>query len=696
MREQGKHMIIIDLVCPTGGLYGGVENVIKSWTKNIDSTKYRLRVIHMSPGIRYLEGYRDAYYIDLPEESVDYPRVVAGYELFLRENGAPDICIATNWPMMVKACDTVRKRRGDSYRLLSWLHTGIEVYQENGKGGLDELILADAHLAINGRIREELIQKDPGAVVYLIGNPVDLQEISRETPDPHMLVYVGRLNLMKHVDVILESIYRAKGDWKLKIIGDGELKNEVKKWISTLGLQERVTMYGWQDNPWQLCEDASMLVMASEYEGFGMTAFEASSMGLTVLSTPVDGIADYIVPGENGYLYSLEEEDGLVNLLNELEEKKKWICDKEKCRESVMPYESSNYFQTLHRIFHQILEPDKISVIVPCYNVKEYVGRCIDSLLAQTIGKEHMEIILVNDASGDDTLSVLMEYESRFPEQIMVIDLPENMRQGGARNIGFSYATGRYIGFVDSDDWVEPDMYEKLLCVLQRENCQIVCSHHTRDAQFCLHEKRELGSYDVIHIDSEDKRGQFLLFQPMKLFVWDKLYKKSFLENHGISFPEHLAYEDILYGMLLHMYASKIAILKEPLYHYFINWDSTVLKKDTDYMDDFFVVNEMKLQILQETGFYQRFEEVLEYDYVMGYYIAGLKLLALRYSGNCIPMIRKMQKHIRTLFPNVQKNPYIPTCAAEIYQLAIEMIAVNTSDEELTQMFEAVKKHFGS
>ncbi|WP_294594847.1 glycosyltransferase family 2 protein, partial [uncultured Rikenella sp.] len=93
----------------------------------------------------------------------------------------------------------------------------------------------------------------------------------------------------------------------------------------------------------------------------------------------------------------------------------------------------------------------KVSVIVPCYNAEQFLTRCLDSLVNQTL--EGIEIICVNDASPDNGIAILRDYETRYPN-VVVIDLKENVRQGGARNRGIEIARGEYIGFVDADDWV--------------------------------------------------------------------------------------------------------------------------------------------------------------------------------------------------------------------------------------------------
>ena len=106
----------------------------------------------------------------------------------------------------------------------------------------------------------------------------------------------------------------------------------------------------------------------------------------------------------------------------------------------------------------------KISIVVPCYNVTASIDMCMESLLNQTIGLDNIEIILVDDASTDNGVTVeqLLQYEKKFPDEVMVILLEENMRQGGARNIGIQYATGEYLLFCDADDYLSLCAAERL------------------------------------------------------------------------------------------------------------------------------------------------------------------------------------------------------------------------------------------
>ena len=122
-----------------------------------------------------------------------------------------------------------------------------------------------------------------------------------------------------------------------------------------------------------------------------------------------------------------------------------------------------------------------ISIVIPCYNVEKYIDRCLESILEQTIGVTNLEVICVDDCSTDATLDRLKIWESKFPDNIMVISYEKNIRQGGARNIGLQYCSSAYIGFIDGDDWIEADMYRNLYERMSCGNYDLVSCKYIRD-----------------------------------------------------------------------------------------------------------------------------------------------------------------------------------------------------------------------
>ena len=140
----------------------------------------------------------------------------------------------------------------------------------------------------------------------------------------------------------------------------------------------------------------------------------------------------------------------------------------------------------------------KLSIIVPVYNMaaEGKLNYCLDSLVGQTIrGVYDYEILCVDDASTDESLEILLDYQKRYPELICVIPNAVNLRQGGAKNVGLKNAEGEWIGFIDSDDWVSPDYYEKLLS--SRKKC--IMMSFVKRRLHCLLPVRKRGLFRCMH-----------------------------------------------------------------------------------------------------------------------------------------------------------------------------------------------------
>lgn len=354
MKGIGNIMITVDILSPVGGNKGGIENVIRLWKEKLDKNVFRLRVIHMAPGMAYLKGFNDIYAfeefseIDINEKLTHFTRNYAG---FIKNYGNPDICIAINWPCMCLVADAARKVMECDYKILSWVHSRIAEYEKAGLGGVNELVAADAHLCINSNNERQIKNHDALAVTYVIGNPVKEYPLVSNISD-NTMCYVGRLQDVKCVEVILEALYRAHHKWKFKIVGSGESEEKLKDMAEFLGQIQsgQVEFLGWKEEPWNYCSDSVALIAASEYEGFMLTGAEALSMGMTVISTPVDGLLDYIVPGKNGYLFEQYNAEELAKILDYIYDGTLSLCDRNICRQSVEKYNVNNYFINVKKI----------------------------------------------------------------------------------------------------------------------------------------------------------------------------------------------------------------------------------------------------------------------------------------------------------------------------------------------------------
>jgi len=204
-----------------------------------------------------------------------------------------------------------------------------------------------------------------------------------------------------------------------------------------------------------------------------------------------------------------------------------------------------------------------ISVIVPVYNVEGFLARCLDSILSQTY--ENLEVILVDDGSTDSSGRICEEYAGKDP-RVRVIH-KENGGLSSARNAGLEIASGGYIAFVDSDDWIEPDAYSHLLEVMGKYDVRLVCGGRY-DVDGGTGEKTVgLCPAKEEAISAEELAGRIFLWDGCDSSACDKLYHRSLLEN--FQYPEGKVCEDVPVTYQIVLAAEKAAMSDRPFYNYY-------------------------------------------------------------------------------------------------------------------------------
>ncbi|MCR5546729.1 MAG: glycosyltransferase [Lachnospiraceae bacterium] len=219
----------------------------------------------------------------------------------------------------------------------------------------------------------------------------------------------------------------------------------------------------------------------------------------------------------------------------------------------------------------------KVTTITPCHNSTKYLLRAWESLKNQTIGLGEMEVIFVDDCSDDDgaTWEMLLGFEKEAPESVMVIHLEENLRQGGARNVALTYATGEYVQFLDSDDYLVNNALQELYEIAKEKNTDIL-------------------QYDYVHPEGKDKadiycrenidyvlsselaRKGMLKQNTISVNHATKFYRREFLQESGVKFAEHVIYEEPLFVYPLLYFAKRISVVTNQYYYYQKNDDSTM------------------------------------------------------------------------------------------------------------------------
>lgn len=215
----------------------------------------------------------------------------------------------------------------------------------------------------------------------------------------------------------------------------------------------------------------------------------------------------------------------------------------------------------------------KVSVVIPCYNVEKYLHQCLDSVVNQSL--RDLEIICVNDGSKDSTLSIIQEYAAK-DARIKIIDKP-NGGYGESMNRGFDMATGEYLGIIESDDYADPDMFEKLYTTAKKYELDVVksgfyfyfskptesntprpiASHITSSRTFC----------PVTDFKSKMEMVEFFNIKPT---IWSAIYRKDFIRSNNIRFNETpgASYQDASFNFKVWVCAKRVRLMEECFLHY--------------------------------------------------------------------------------------------------------------------------------
>lgn len=263
----------------------------------------------------------------------------------------------------------------------------------------------------------------------------------------------------------------------------------------------------------------------------------------------------------------------------------------------------------------------KISVIVPVYNVENYLDKCLNSLVNQTL--KDIEIIVVNDGAKDNSQKIIDEYAGKYNNIKSYIK--ENGGLSSARNYGLKMATSDFIAFVDSDDYVDYTMYEKMYNKMISDDFDIVvCDLYMK------YPNKQIYTSSNIKNDLMNKaeiKDAILNIYPV---AWNKLYKKDLFKD--LHFKEKVWFEDVEILHRMFPRFNKIGVVKDPLYYY-VQRDGAITSKVNlkiyDYIDNFNGI----IEYHKKNNTYNEYKDVLEYCYVRYIYATFMKrVLELDYN----------------------------------------------------------------
>ena len=294
----------------------------------------------------------------------------------------------------------------------------------------------------------------------------------------------------------------------------------------------------------------------------------------------------------------------------------------------------------------------KLSIIAAVYNLEKYLPRCLDALVNQTL--QEIEILCVDDGSIDSAPQIIDEYAKKYPDKIKAFHKP-NGGEFTTRNYGLERATGEYVTFVDTDDWVEPNWAEKLYNAAKENNA---------DMAVCAFERIDLNTNKVVStnmtnfgntVKEINNKDDFMLF--INPAPWNKIYKLDKVKN--LRFLDFRGFNDMIFLTSSYTTVEKIAFVPDVLYHYYLRYDSqihSVNKQDVENFKKYLL--DLK-QLYIDTGKYDEMKNILD---LMAFIHLGTSVMyRVSYDKtiNIRKMVKETIKYLDNNFGTWRKSPYL-------------------------------------
>ncbi len=293
----------------------------------------------------------------------------------------------------------------------------------------------------------------------------------------------------------------------------------------------------------------------------------------------------------------------------------------------------------------------RFSIVIPAYNVADYLEKCVQSVEAQTCGD--WEAILVDDGSTDGVTGALCDtLAQKYGARWRVIH-QANGGLGAARNTGLEAARGDYLVFLDSDDYLAPHMLETVASQIEKESCDIVTFGFAVDKN---------GDTGEVHLDDLPADCTFTLQEYPRLLLatpnaWNRVYRREFFLRSGVRYPGRVWFEDIRTTMKLFALAQSIRAVPQPLYYYVVREGSITRNAKADRNREILEAFDDLLAFYRERGLYETYRNELcrlAIDHI--YLAASVRVLLIDRKS---PLLREFADYMDRQFPDYRSNPYL-------------------------------------
>lgn len=299
----------------------------------------------------------------------------------------------------------------------------------------------------------------------------------------------------------------------------------------------------------------------------------------------------------------------------------------------------------------------KVSIIVPVFNARDFIIPCVESLISQTI--DDIEILLVDDHGTDDSIAAVRNYLEANPvrKPFLFLETPVNSGPGAARNLGIEAATGEYVAFVDSDDWIEREFCESIYKAASRKDADIAFCHLLQD------NVREGRSVELrnpgISSGVFSQRDHKVFLSRFVSYFTTFLYRREFLISNDLYFPQTSSSEDSCFLASCILAAQRIASVDKPLYHYVKHIhslsnkvDPTKYRQKLNSFDSFFDYAKSK-------GFYETYKDEIDFIFIKKAFL----MAAMSYVSNepkpDLAVLQELHGIMSKHVPDYSANPYL-------------------------------------
>ena len=284
----------------------------------------------------------------------------------------------------------------------------------------------------------------------------------------------------------------------------------------------------------------------------------------------------------------------------------------------------------------------KVSVIVPVYNTENYLETCLNSIFSQTL--DDIEILIVDDGSSDNSKNIIKKFEQSYPNIIKYFK-KKNGGLSDTRNYAIPYSTGEYISFIDSDDYIDKYMLEKMYTLAKQKDLDLVECNFIWEYpnKYKIDIGKKYASKSSYFIDG-------------RVMACNKLFKASIIKDNNIMFPISLRYEDIEFFYKLVPYIKKYDLIEIPFYHY-VQRNNSIINDQNEKTADIFIILKNIIDFYKSHKLFEEYKEELEYLYIR--FLLGssfLRIVKIKNKNIRKKLLSKTIYELYLNFPNWKQN----------------------------------------